>query len=234
MNTTVIKNVLRVCPRRGKRLIQNFTSGINTIIISPRRWGKSSLVLKASDIVTKQNKKIKIITLDLYNIRSEEEFYKVLTKSVLKISAGKLEEVINYSKKFFKQWTPKISFSPDSQNEYNIGFEWSELKKQPDEVLNLAENIAISKGIKMIICVDEFQRIYRIVHDKSFLGRLRSVWQSQDQVGYILYGSKTMVMGWFLSSFLQTKNHGLRELPFFPVSFFYQLPTFQNMEEMYL
>ena len=105
-----------------KKLIQKFTSRINTIIISPRRWGKSSLVLKASGIVTKHNKKIKIITLDLYNIRSEEEFYKVLTKSVLKISAWKLEEVINYSKKFFKQWTPKISFSPDSQNEYNIGF----------------------------------------------------------------------------------------------------------------
>ena len=29
-------------------LAQNFTSLINTIIISPRRWGKSSLVNKAA------------------------------------------------------------------------------------------------------------------------------------------------------------------------------------------
>jgi len=184
-----------------KRLIQNFTSGINTIIISPRRWGKSSLVLKASDIITKQNKKIKIITLDLFNIRTEEEFYMALTKSVLKISAGKLEEVINYSKKFFKQWTPRISFSPDSQNEYNIGFEWSEIKKQPDEVLNLAENIAISKGINMIICIDEFQNIGYFEDPLAFQKKLRSHWQKHQSVTYCLYGSKRhMLMNVFSSS----------------------------------
>ena len=31
-------------------LVQNFTSLINTIIISPRRWGKSSLVNKAAKL----------------------------------------------------------------------------------------------------------------------------------------------------------------------------------------
>ncbi len=29
-----------------KRLTSNFESGVNTMIISPRRWGKSSLVSK--------------------------------------------------------------------------------------------------------------------------------------------------------------------------------------------
>ena len=32
------------------RLLTNFTSLINTIIISPRRWGKSSLVTKAATL----------------------------------------------------------------------------------------------------------------------------------------------------------------------------------------
>ena len=31
-----------------KHLIRNFLAGINTILISPRRWGKSSLVTKAA------------------------------------------------------------------------------------------------------------------------------------------------------------------------------------------
>ena len=35
-------------------LIQNFTSLINTIIISPRRWGKSSLVNKAAKLAMEQ------------------------------------------------------------------------------------------------------------------------------------------------------------------------------------
>ncbi len=32
-----------------KRLTQNFEQGINTILISPRRWGKSSLVKKSGE-----------------------------------------------------------------------------------------------------------------------------------------------------------------------------------------
>ncbi|MEO6305217.1 MAG: ATP-binding protein, partial [Bacteroidia bacterium] len=32
-----------------ERLLQNFNSGINTILISPRRWGKSSLVKRGTE-----------------------------------------------------------------------------------------------------------------------------------------------------------------------------------------
>ena len=43
-------------------LKSNFCSGINTIMISPRRWGKSSLVEKAKREVMAENKKIKIVS----------------------------------------------------------------------------------------------------------------------------------------------------------------------------
>jgi len=36
------------------RLVSNFISGTNTILISPRRWGKSSLVARASEAVLKK------------------------------------------------------------------------------------------------------------------------------------------------------------------------------------
>ena len=55
-------------------LIQNFTSLINTIIISPRRWGKSSLVNKAANLAMKQNNKLRICHIDLFNVRNEEHF----------------------------------------------------------------------------------------------------------------------------------------------------------------
>ena len=33
-----------------RHLLDNFKGLVNTVLISPRRWGKSSLVAKASDI----------------------------------------------------------------------------------------------------------------------------------------------------------------------------------------
>ena len=54
-------------------LVQNFTSLINTIIISPRRWGKSSLVNKAAKLAMEKDNNLRICHIDLFNVRNEED-----------------------------------------------------------------------------------------------------------------------------------------------------------------
>ena len=182
------------------RLIQNFISGTNTILVSPRRWGKSSLVLKAAKETEEKNKSIVITVIDLFNIRSEEEFYKAMAEKIIRATSSRLEEVVSNVKKFMKQWVPRISFSPDLQQEFSLGMNWSELKKQPDEVLDLAENIGISKNIKLVICIDEFQNIGFFDDPLAFQKKLRSHWQTHQSVSYCLYGSKRhMLMDVFTS-----------------------------------
>ena len=57
----------------ARRLTANLTHGINTILISPRRWGKTSLVKKViSDI---DSPDIKIVFVDVFQCKSESEFY---------------------------------------------------------------------------------------------------------------------------------------------------------------
>ena len=65
------------------RLEMNFKSLINTTIISPRRWGKTSLVENVAEKIRTENKKIKVCTLDIFNVRSEAEFYEHFAKGVL-------------------------------------------------------------------------------------------------------------------------------------------------------
>ena len=57
-----------------QHLIRNFNSLINTIIISPRRWGKSSLVYKAAQQIMSDNANIKVCIIDLFNVKTEAEF----------------------------------------------------------------------------------------------------------------------------------------------------------------
>lgn len=182
------------------RLIRNFLSGTNTILISPRRWGKSSLVLNAASEIKTIDESIMIVSIDMYNIRNEEDFYKTLTESVIRIVSSRMEDVISNVKKFMKQWVPRISFSPDSQQEFSLGLDWNELKKQPDEILDLAENIAVSKNRKLVICIDEFQNIAFFDDPLAFQKKLRSHWQTHQSVSYCLYGSKRhMLMDVFTS-----------------------------------
>ena len=175
-------------------LQNNFISKINTIIISPRRWGKSSLVVEASKDLAKKNKKIKFVFLDMFNIRNEAEFYEVFTQEILKASYTEWEERIKKSKVFFKQLIPKFSFGLDPQNEFSVGFNWEDVVKSPAEILDLPEVISKEKNIEIVVCLDEFQNIGHFKNPLEFQKKLRAHWQHHQIATYCLYGSKRNMM----------------------------------------
>lgn len=175
-------------------LVSHFTSLINTIIISPRRWGKSSLVNKAAKLAMEQDSKLRICHIDLFNVRNEEHFYSLLAQKVIDATSSKWDEAIGNAKKFFSRLVPKISIGTDPTNEVSIDFDWEEVKRNPDEILDLAEKIAKEKGLKIVICVDEFQNIAEFNDPEYFQKKLRSHWQLHQNVAYCLYGSKRHMM----------------------------------------
>ena len=181
-----------------ERLEMNFKSLINTTIISPRRWGKTSLVENVAEKIRTENKEIKICMLDIFNVRSEMEFYEHFAKEVLKGTASRWEEMAENAKKFLSHLLPKITFSPDAQAEISFGVSWETLQKNPDEILNLPETVAKSKKISVIVCIDEFQSVGDFSESLAFQRKLRSHWQHHHNVGYCLYGSKrTMLLDIF-------------------------------------
>ena len=175
-------------------LVQNFTSLINTIIISPRRWGKSSLVNKAAGLALKQDARLRICHIDLFNVRNEEHFYTLLAQKLITATSSKWEEAVKNAKTFLSHLVPKISFGADPANEITIDLDWQRVKQNPDEILDLAENLARKKGLKIVICIDEFQNISEFTDSDYFQRRLRSHWQLHQNVSYCLYGSKRHIM----------------------------------------
>lgn len=177
-----------------EKLYNNLTQGINTMIISPRRWGKSSLVEKVVNNINRKNKDRRIINIDLFSVSSEKEFLEAFAGEIIKVSSNKWEEWIDNSKSFFKQLIPKISFGIDPYTDFSLSFEWEELQKHSDEVLNLPEVIAKKKNFQFIICLDEFQSIASYPSFFDFEKKMRAVWQRQKSVTFCLYGSKRHMM----------------------------------------
>ena len=175
-------------------LVWNFVSLSNTIIIAPRGWGKSSLVNKAAKLAMEQDSKLRICHIDLFNVRNEEHFYSLLAQKVIAATSSKWEEAVESAKSFFSHLVPRISIGSDPSNEVSIDFDWETVKQNPDEVLDLAEKIATKKGLKIVICVDEFQNIAEFTDPDYFQKKLRSHWQQHQNVAYCLYGSKRHMM----------------------------------------
>ncbi|GHT24048.1 ATPase [Bacteroidia bacterium] len=173
-----------------KRLYQNFQSLVNTIIISPRRWGKTSLVKNVAQKVTVENKDIKICTLDIFNVKTETEFYVALAQAILQATSSKWEELADNAKQFLSHLLPKISFSPDAISEISFGIGWEKQTQNVDKILDLAETIAKAKNINIVVCIDEFQSVNEFANPQAFQRKLRSHWQQHQHVSYCLYGSK--------------------------------------------
>ena len=139
-----------------RRELKNFLShGINTILVSPRRWGKSSLVRESMKELVEEDKNIKVCFLDAYKIHTEEEFYNKFASAVIQGVSSTLD---------------------------------------PETILQLPEKIAIEKGIRVIVCIDEFQQLANIPHWERLESMLRSEWQLQHHTTYCLYGSKMHMM----------------------------------------
>ena len=176
-----------------ERLSKSMLGGNNIMIISPRRWGKSSLVKRVTEEL-QEKEKVKVCRIDLFSTRSEEEFYKNYLNALIKATQTKKEELLNLFGRFFKKFIPKLSFQPSPDTDYQLSFDWNEVEKNSSEILDFPQRYAEENGVRFIVCIDEFQNLAHWGDSVAIQKRLRSFWQHHKQVSYCLYGSKTELM----------------------------------------
>ncbi|MDR1516915.1 MAG: ATP-binding protein [Dysgonamonadaceae bacterium] len=187
--------------KEKQMLKNNLVSGINTMLISPRRLGKSSLVKLATRELLNENKEIKVCYIDAFTLNSEESFYQTFAREVVKSTSSKWESWLTTGKKYLQALSPRISIGNDPMCDFSIRLEMSAIKENELELLNLPEKIAKSKNLKLIVCIDEFQNLAKMKTYPELEQKMRSVWQLQQNVTYCFYGSKRhMMMDIFNSS----------------------------------
>lgn len=175
-----------------RTLINNFTYGVNTIIISPRRYGKTSLVKKAAALA--QSKELKVVFLDIFTARNPEEFGVIFAEAVLKQTSSKMEEAISAAKELLGRFRPTISFDAGGLGEISISFDIKDNREDLAEILELPEKIARKKNCRIVVCIDEFQQISEFKQSLHFQRTLRSHWQHHQLASYCLFGSKKHMM----------------------------------------
>lgn len=178
--------------KETERLLLNFRHGVNTVLISPRRWGKTSLVQKVCRLA--QSEELKVVYIDIFSCRSDKDFYDAYAAAVIRQTSSKLDEWIENIKLFLSRISPKISMGTDPMTDFSISLEMNPKGSDVDEILQLPEKIAQKKGCSIVVCIDEFQQIAEFKDSKTFQKRLRSVWQLQQSVSYCLFGSKKHLM----------------------------------------
>lgn len=173
-----------------EKLVNNFKGLVNTVIISPRRWGKTSLVHHALQSMSKETDYL-LCQIDIFNCRTETQFYQAYVNALLKASYTKMDEFIAAAKKYVGAFGPKLTLS-DSNMQYALAFgiDFKDKQYSYDEILDLPQQIALERDKKFIVCIDEFQNVSNYEDSVGFQRKLRAHWQRHNQVGYCMFGSK--------------------------------------------
>lgn len=178
--------------KETRRLKMNFENGLNVILISPRRIGKTSLVKRVQEVVDTDI--VKTVYIDIYDCKTEYDFYNKFATALLQQTSSRMDLILDNIKKFLVRLTPKINFSPDSNSEFSLSLGITPNDYAPEEILQLPELLASQIGKHIIVCIDEFQQIAEWSDSLTIQKKMRGVWQHQKNASYCLFGSRPHMM----------------------------------------
>jgi len=161
-----------------KQVTAVLNSSNHLILISPRRYGKSSLVYK---VIRTMNRPV--IKVDFQLITSIEDLASQLLKRIYRTYPS--ERIKQFIRHF--RIIPTVSLNP-ATNEIDIAIQPSSADfPMLEDVLNMIEKLSTEKK-RLIVVMDEFQEISRI--DINLARQLRSVMQYHQHVNYLFMGSQ--------------------------------------------
>lgn len=162
---------------------QMLDSENHLVLISPRRFGKSSLVAKALNQLERPS-----ITIDFMKVLSVENLAAQLLKGVFRLH--KMEKIKHLMSHF--RIAPTVSYNPMTDG-WDVSFMPS--VGQASVVLEDAMELVVkvtSPEKRLIVVFDEFQEVNEI--DKTLAKQLRAIIQRQEGLNYIFMGSQESMM----------------------------------------
>lgn len=166
-------------------------NGYSTWLFSPRRYGKTSLVEK----VFREMGSATCIFVDLYNIRSLDDFSRKYSEALAKNLFNWRDDIKRLTGKLataFKNLSPGVSFDEFGNPSFSLHVHKIEQQADIETILEIPAKIRPKRGKRICIAFDEFQEIKRI--DPFLLNWMRSSFQRHQQVSYIFLGSKQSMM----------------------------------------
>jgi len=181
-----------------RNLVRDLADGQKVFLLSPRRFGKSSLVAMAMLKLKKRH--IRTVSLTVSSHSSYTQFLEKFAEKVLR-AAGPWERVKDWVTRFGRQVKPDVNYNL-STGEVNLslgrGASFDPVPIAP-EVFALPEEITKHADFRMAICLDEFQQITQF-NGGSIENVIRNQVQQQRQVGYVFAGSQPSLMQEMLSA----------------------------------
>lgn len=187
-------------------LIHNIGSGVHTVLISPRRYGKTSLAYRAIN----QCGRVYAV-VDLFMATDRHDLEHAIIKGVNDIISqvtGVTEKLLNSIKGYIQFLKPSLEVGADG---FKLSLEPTSSGKVTEsicEALKILDQVLRKKKQKCVLLIDEFQEVEVVAKNQGIEGAIRHVAQETNFLSLIFSGSKRTM----LKSMFNDKNKPLYRL----------------------
>ncbi len=163
-------------------LKMHLDSEIHIVLISPRRYGKSSLVRKVVSEIDRPS-----ITINMQQVLSVQDFAGQILKQIFMLYP--IEKYRHFLSHF--RFVPTISTNALTGS-MDVAFQPSvKAEVVLEDAMHLLEKVTTPKA-RLIVVLDEFQEVLSL--KVGFDKQLRAIMQQQQGLNYVLLGSEESMM----------------------------------------
>lgn len=175
------------CDREDEinQLANNLTNGLNTLVHSPRRLGKSAMI-KHLFFKLEQKKEIETIYVDLFATNNSQDLIRKLAESILEKYHSK--NILSGIKKLLKGITASLSFSEAGTPTLSLSLSEGQIDSSLGTLLEYLEK----RNKQVVVAFDEFQEIANYPEKAEAL--LRTQIQKLSNVRFIYSGSSNHIL----------------------------------------
>lgn len=176
-----------------KELVADLKGGERIFLISPRRYGKSSLIAMAAEKL--REKGLLVAYIDVFKASSLHQLLELYSQAVSKAAESTSSGFARFVRDFLSGIKPKIVVDPDGKPRIEIGFDLDkkEVLAQLSDVYELPQKIAQKRKKRFVVIFDEFQEIANLGGEKIEKA-MRASMQRHSSVSYLFAGSKRHMM----------------------------------------
>lgn len=177
------------CNRVQERehLKYNIHHTVHTLLISPRRYGKTSLALK-----TINETGLPSVTMDFTLVSDQNNVQNIVNAAVGSLLAKLVpmhKKALNLAAKFFAVMHPQLILDVQSGMRIELQPNFSSPQMAINEILLNADKFAIAAKKHAVILMDEFQQIATLDDAKTIEAAMRNAAQTMQNISIIFSGS---------------------------------------------
>ncbi|MEE9116100.1 MAG: ATP-binding protein, partial [Thermoplasmata archaeon] len=174
-----------------KTVMEAMLSGQSLLLYSPRRLGKTSLLLEAK---RRLERKLDVCYVDLFSVTSRQRLAEEIVASVAKTSfRANLSKIAKILTELLSSLRPRAVFTSDGEIGIDLVLSEGGWEKEMIEALDFGEKLAKKRKVSLVVIFDEFQEISNL--DGLDLEKLmRSRFQLHKHVSYVFCGSKQHIL----------------------------------------